>query len=114
VYLREAHPADGWIAGKDPVSKEVYQPKTFTERTEVAVKCCSALKITMPMVVDEMDDRVGHAYSAMPDRLYVIDRAGRIAYKAGRGPSGFKPLEMEQSLIMLLTEDNNGRASATR
>ena len=67
----------------------------------------------MPMVVDEMDDRVGHAYSAMPDRLYIVDRSGRIAYKAGRGPSGFKPEEMEQSLMMLLMDDAS-RAAAAR
>jgi hypothetical protein len=67
----------------------------------------------MPMVVDEMDDRVGHAYSAMPDRLYIVDRSGRVAYKAGRGPSGFKPEEMEQALMMLLMDDAS-RAAAAR
>ena len=56
------------------------------------------------MVVDDMDDHVGHAYSGMPDRLYLIDREGRVAYKGGRGPFGFKPGELEQSLVMLLLE----------
>src|SRR5581483_4019476 len=60
--------------------------------------------ITMPLLIDAMDDRVGHAYSGMPDRLYVIDREGRVAYKGGRGPFGFKPGEMEQSLLMLLLD----------
>jgi alkylhydroperoxidase family enzyme len=63
----------------------------------------------MPLVVDEMDDRVGHAYSGMPDRLYLIDRKGRIAYKGGRGPFGFKPGELEQSLVMLLLEDTSAQ-----
>ena len=36
------------------------------------------------------------------NRLYIIDRQGRVAYKAGRGPGGFKPEEMEQSLLLLL------------
>jgi alkylhydroperoxidase family enzyme len=60
--------------------------------------------MSMPLLVDDMKDRVGHAYSGMPDRLYVIDRDGRVAYKAGRGPFGFKPGEMEQSLVMLLLD----------
>ena len=64
----------------------------------------------MPMVVDEMDDRVGHAYSGMPDRLYLIDRAGSIAYKSGRGPFGFKPGELEQALVMLLLDREVGPA----
>ena len=75
------------------------------ERLEVCRHCCSALEITMPIVVDEMDDRVGHAYSGMPDRLYVIDRAGKVAYKGGRGPFGFKPAEMEQALAMTLLDE---------
>ena len=62
----------------------------------------------MPLVVDTIDDRVGHAYSAMPDRLYVIDRDGRVAYQGGRGPFGFKPAEMEQALITLLLEEELG------
>ena len=74
------------------------------ERVAVAQRCCSSLEISMPVLVDDMDDRVGHTYSGMPDRLYVIDRDGRIAYKGGRGPFGFKSREMEQALIMLLLD----------
>jgi Iodothyronine deiodinase len=72
----------------------------------------------MPLLVDTIDDRVGHAYSGMPDRLYVIDRAGKVAYQGGRGPFGFKSAEMEQSLIMLLLEATlpqaNGKPAASR
>ena len=66
------------------------------------------------MVVDTMDDRVGHAYSGMPDRLYVIDRAGKVAYKGGRGPFGFKPGEMEQSLVMTLLDETAPPRTQTR
>jgi hypothetical protein len=83
------------------------QPRSLTERTEVAHACCSKLQITMPLLVDAIDDRVGHAYSGMPDRLYVIDRAGKVAYQGGRGPFGFKPAEMEQSLITTLLEETD-------
>jgi alkylhydroperoxidase family enzyme len=38
----------------------------------------------------------------MPDRLYVIDRDGKVAYKGGRGPFGFKTNEMEQALLLTL------------
>jgi alkylhydroperoxidase family enzyme len=83
----------------------VKQPRLTTERVEVARKCCSSLGITMPMVIDEMSDLVGHLYSGMPDRLYVLDSNGRVAYKGGRGPFGFKSGEMEQSLAMLLMDE---------
>lgn len=67
----------------------------------------------MPVLVDEMDDRVGHAYSGMPDRLYLIDREGRVAYKGGRGPFGFKPGDLEQSLVMLLLDQESAAAKTS-
>ena len=60
--------------------------------------------MTVPLVVDDMDDRVGHLYSGMPDRLYVIGRDGRVVHKSGRGPFGFMPGEMEQALVMHLAD----------
>jgi alkylhydroperoxidase family enzyme len=113
VYVREAHPTDGWrVPSNDRAGITIAQPKTAKERTDVAKTCCSSLSITIPMVVDEMDDRVGHAYSGMPDRLYLIDREGRIAYKGGRGPFGFKAGEMEQALVMLLLDQDKKAAKA--
>jgi hypothetical protein len=108
VYVREAHPIDGWrMAGNDKAGIAVKQPVTFEERTDVAQKCCAALQITMPLLVDSLDDHVGHAYSGMPDRLYVIDTQGRVAYQGGRGPFGFKAGEMEQALALLLLEEGS-------
>jgi hypothetical protein len=113
VYIREAHPVEGWrMMSNDQVGITIKQPRTKTERDTVARECCSVLAMDMPLVVDGLDDRVGHLYSAMPDRLYIIDRAGRVAYKSGRGPRGFLPAEMEQSLIMLLLDQ--GSASAKK
>ena len=107
VYVREAHPTDGWREpGNDRVGISILQPRSKTDREAVAAKCCSTLEITMPMVIDEMHDPVGHLYSGMPDRLYVIDREGKVAYKGGRGPFGFKTGEMEQSLLMLLMDQD--------
>ena len=45
----------------------------------------------------------------MPDRLYVVDSRGRIAYKGGRGPFGYKPSELEQALLMLLLDERQRR-----
>jgi alkylhydroperoxidase family enzyme len=107
VYVREAHPTDGWrMASNDRAGIAIKQPTLFGEREEVAHQCCSRLAATVPMVIDGLDDRVGHLYSGMPDRLYVLDRNGRVAYQSGRGPFGFKPGEMEQSLAMLLLDQS--------
>lgn len=115
VYVREAHPTDGWrMSSNDAAGINIKQPRLLDERDRVAKTCCSALKISMPMVVDDMDDHVGHAYSGMPDRLYLIDRKGRIAYKGGRGPFGFKPSELEQSLILLLLDQADAERKERR
>jgi alkylhydroperoxidase family enzyme len=112
VYVREAHAANGWWPqAQGQAACSITQPRTLDERLDVAQQCFRALKMTMPLAVDEMDDRVGHAYSGMPDRLYIIDRQGRVAYKGGRGPFGFRPLEMEQALAMLLLEEDNHRSA---
>jgi alkylhydroperoxidase family enzyme len=105
VYVREAHPTTGWrMESNDKADICFPQPETDEERCKIAKTCRTMLKMTVPLVVDHMDDRVGHLYSGMPDRLYVIGRDGRVVFKGGRGPFGFIPAHMEQALIMQLLD----------
>lgn len=107
VYVREAHPTDGWsLAFNERVGISIAQPRVFEDRRAAASTCCNSLKTTIPMVIDEIDDRAGIAYCGMPDRLYILDTSGRVVYKGGRGPFGYKPLEMEQALLLLLTAES--------
>jgi hypothetical protein len=113
VYVREAHPTDGWkMESNTKVGVAVSQPKTFAERTAVAEQCHQLLKPTMPLLVDEIDDPTGTVYSGMPARLYVIDTHGKVVYKGGRGPFGFKTGEMEQALIMTLLSEQAANSSS--
>ena len=106
VYVREAHPIDGWVMeSNDRVGVHLAQPKTYDERVGVARTCSRSLGLGMPMLVDTLDDTVGARYSGMPSRLYLIDREGKVAYKSGRGPFGFKPAELEHSLVLYLQDD---------
>lgn len=103
VYVREAHPTDGWsMSSNERVGVKLAQPRTYNERVQIAQTCQHILKIQMPMLVDSIDDSVGAPYSGMPSRLYLIDPQGRIAYKSARGPFGFKPAELEHALLLLL------------
>ena len=113
IYVREAHPTDGWkMESNAKVGVSVAQPKNYAERTAVANQCHQLLKPTIPLLVDEIDDPTGNAYSGMPARLYVIDTTGRVAYKSGRGPFGFKSGEMEQALLMALLDGKTPRQDA--
>lgn len=108
VYVREAHPEDGWkMQANSRVGVSVTQPQSFAERMQVAGQFCERLKPNMPVVVDDVNDPMGHAYSGMPARLYVISPSGTVVFKSGRGPFGFKPPEMEQALVMSLLEQKS-------
>jgi Iodothyronine deiodinase/EF hand len=112
VYVREAHPTDGWRTNDaDHEGVATTQPRTYDERAKVAQSCGRLLNLGFPMLVDTIDDRAGNLYSGMPGRLYVIDRNGKIAFKSGRGPYLFKPTELEHSLVLLLQD---GKAAASQ
>jgi type I thyroxine 5'-deiodinase len=109
VYVREAHPIDDVPATETNAKAGflIKQPATLDERCTVAGRCYATLHLQSTMVVDEIDNRVGQAYDAAPDRLYVIDREGRVAYRGGPGPFGFNPSEMEQTLMLMLLEQEH-------
>ena len=54
------------------------------------------------MALDPMNAPADRAYSAWPERIYVIETGGRIAYKAEPGPFGFEPEQAEKVLKHLL------------
>lgn len=87
------------------VGIDITQPKDFQQRVDAAAQCCGALHMSFPLLVDGIDNRVAEAYSGFPDRLYIIDSDGKVAFKSGRGPFGFIPREMEQSLRLLLLDE---------
>ena len=99
IYIKEAHPIDSPRPNR---KYKVEQPKTFERRQEVAAECCKELELTLPVLVDDMKDSVAKAYSAMPDRLFILGADGKIAYRGERGPRGFKVDEMEQELSGML------------
>ena len=59
------------------------------------------LNIEFPAVVDNMDNAVELNYAEWPDRLYLVGKDGKILYKSGVGPAGFKPRELEGALEKL-------------
>ena len=110
IYIREAHPKDGWWLGNkwtkklietiftDKASMEHNDPKTIEERRAVAGECETALQYGVHTYVDEMDDHVNHAYAGWPTRLYLIGLDGRIVYAGGQGPIGMKPKELRDAI----------------
>ncbi len=105
IYVREAHPAEGWwMMSNKQVGIEIAQPVSDDQRRTVAQTCQQRLDLEVPFLVDTIDDRVGGVYSGMPNRLYMIDSAGKIAFKNARGPFGFHPRQLEQALVLALND----------
>jgi hypothetical protein len=99
VYIQEAHPSDEWQVPVNVDDGVVFeQPKTFAEREEVAQACSLGLDVSIPMLIDEMTNETNVAYAAIPDRLYLVDEEGRIAFRGDRGPMGFRPGEFERAI----------------
>ncbi len=73
-------------------------------RNTVAQTCNAELGLTLPTVVDDMEDRVNLLYHGWPERMYVIDRDGKIAYKGRIGPMGFDIKEASAALKKQIAE----------
>jgi myo-inositol-hexaphosphate 3-phosphohydrolase len=99
VYIREAHPEDGWVIPENRRSGvRLYEPGSEEERRAAASTCAVQLRLDMRMVFDGLDNAVASAYGGWPDRLYLIRSDGRIAYRGGEGPFGFKPDELDAAI----------------
>src|SRR2546423_15274767 len=72
--------------------------KNEEERAFVAGACVRKLGIKFPAVLDGFDNTTEKAYTGWPDRLYLINREGKIAYKSAPGPFGFKPDDLKAAL----------------
>ena len=102
VYIREAHPEDGWVVTPNRAEDIRYQdPTNNEERHEVAAACALRLKIQMPVVVDDIDDAIASAYGALPDRLYLIGKGGDVVYQGAPGPWGFNAEELATAIEAL-------------
>ena len=103
VYVQEAHPTDGWQVDSNIEEQVLFrQHQSYGEREEAASACSIDLHIPLPVLVEEMDNRVDEAYGAAPERLYLIDEQGRVAYHGGAGPHFFDLDELEEALTACL------------
>ena len=99
VYIQEAHSSDVWQMASNIRDKVIFRtPQNFDERTEVASSCARNLGIKIPAIVDDMNNSTERAYTGWPDRIYLIDREGRVALKTKPGPFGFDPSQLTANL----------------
>lgn len=102
VYIREAHPADGWEMAT-PDGEKTNQPTTLDERMRVARRFAAHHKDTLlassPVLVDDPStNALDLAYEAPPERLVVLDEAMTVVFASGQGPFQYVPSELKAFL----------------
>jgi peroxiredoxin len=103
IYIQEAHPSDRWQLESNIQADIVFSsPGNLGERGNVASACIRNLGIEFPALLDELDDSTEAAYTAWPDRMFVIDTDGIVTFKSQPGPWGFQPEHLEDALGKLL------------
>jgi Iodothyronine deiodinase len=105
VYITEAHPSDVWQTQNNFKDNVVFaSPRSEDERASLAGTCVRKLGIEIPAVLDEFGNSTESAYTAWPERLYLVDRNGKVVYKSKPGPYGFKPEELQSALHQVVPE----------
>ena len=90
VYIRDTHPTLGFRAPTNDrrgIAKEL-EPKDLADREKWACEDRKKMKCTIPVVMDSFDDKALTAYDAFPQRVYVLDKSGKVAYSSS-GLVGF-------------------------
>ena len=104
IYTVEAHPVDSaspysgkeWTldASVDEEGYDLYQPASYDERVAQASQMAEELEITVPVLIDEMDNPVWCTYGPSPNSAYLIGTDGTIIEKQG----WYQPRQMEAAI----------------
>jgi len=90
------------------------QPKTLDQRVAIANDFTNRFKYSVPFGIDEMSNAANDAYAAWPERLYILDENGRVAYKGGNGPFKYDPKEVRAWLATRYGEVKHPEDGSTR
>lgn len=94
IYIAEAHPTDGWAI---PGNVEIADHRSMEDRLTAARMLEELEPVQCPLLVDGTDDAANLAFTAMPERLYILlDQ--KIVYHGGQGPFKYKISEVEDWL----------------
>ena len=91
VYVSEAHASDDRRPVQYATELGITEHKDHEQRCSVAERLVSEKKLTIPFLVDGMDNKVANSYFGHPDRLFLVRKDGKLGVAGKRGPRGFKP-----------------------
>ena len=71
VYVREAHPGE-----------RLGRHESLLDKKEAAQRFREEEGIEVPIIVDDLDGRIHRRYGGLPNPTYIIDKSGRVAFRA--------------------------------
>jgi peroxiredoxin len=93
VYTRETHPGE-----------KIQKHRKFEEKVEHARLFKEAEKVQLRLLVDSLGGKIHRKYGMLPNMVYIINKEGRIVYKA----SWTDACEIEAALENLLLWEREG------
>lgn len=76
VYSKEPH------AGETSHFKKYAQHKTYEHKKQYAQEMVEEFGMKVPVLIDDLDESVVHAFGRMPNMTFIVDKEGNIAYKS--------------------------------
>ena len=102
IYIREAHPGG-----------EIEQPDTWDKRKEIAGDFIAETGISIPTLIDSIDNKTENDYKSWPDRIYIVGEDGKVIYKGEKGPRGFDPAHIVEVLETSSRTESDGGLPTT-
>jgi len=87
IYVREAHPGDR-IPAHGSMAEKIQAAETLRDEEEIEI----------PILVDDLEGAVHRRYGKLPNPTYIIDKSGRVAFRA----LWTQPQVVEEALRQLL------------
>ena len=107
IYIKEAHALSDIGTPVDYArEKEIHQATDLNQRCATAKRLIDDNQLTLPTLVDNMNNEADAAYDAHPDRVFLIRTDGRVGVSGAPGAEGFKPgLEQVEKWLTQFRED---------
>ena len=91
IYIKEAHPSDGWKFD-GPEYSFIANHRQLNDRIEAVKTMIELAKINKDSQIsvysDTMDDHTNHLFRGAPERLYVLHDQ-KVFYQGENGPFGY-------------------------
>ena len=72
----------------------------YSERCRVARTLIEEKRLTIPCLIDDMDNGVNELYKGLPTRIFLIREDGTLGVAGSRGPAGLLPAFEEMKVWM--------------